>query len=517
MTTPVPWRMVVVLASYNEARSIVPVLTEVKEASIALALSNVEVEVLLVDDSSDDTADVAGATADQLGLKFDVVRGTSSGLGQAMLLGMREALQREPHSIVTLDADGQHNPLMIPTLHRAFAARDDDMLIGSRWARGGTSPGTSWFRTTGSRLGNRIFRVITGTRGVRDATTSFRVYSPRAVGYLLHSRSERFEGYSFFSTSVALCEAAGLRISEVPITFRPRYSGTSKFNRSEAVRFFTSLPTLREERRKAMNIDSELGYLASDELVLLSKAKRWNRLLLDEILDGVDEGQILTIVEVGCGHGAILTALRSRFPDAHILGLEPDTANFEIATEAHAGDDRILVLNTTLAGYLADHLHAKPHDLVVFLNVLEHIEEDGAELRLAARAVRPRGWVGILVPALPALYGPIDFKSGHFRRYSEKQLVGLIAGAGLELIHIRHIDALGVVPYWINYRLLNKSGISGGGVWAFENVCVPATRVVTRRAKDLPLGKNLVALARRPEALAGSSTVGARHGVGCPR
>jgi glycosyltransferase involved in cell wall biosynthesis len=79
--------MAVVLASYNEARSIVPVLSEIKEASVALALSNVELEVLLVDDSSDDTADVARSTADQLGLKFDVVRGPRTGLGQAMMFG----------------------------------------------------------------------------------------------------------------------------------------------------------------------------------------------------------------------------------------------------------------------------------------------------------------------------------------------------------------------------------------------------------------------------------------------
>jgi SAM-dependent methyltransferase len=253
----------------------------------------------------------------------------------------------------------------------------------------------------------------------------------------------------------------------------------------------------------AMNIDSDLGYLASDELALLSNAKRWNRLLIDETLDGIDPGEISSVVEVGCGHGAILTALRSRFPGARIVGLEPDPANFEIASDAHAGDDRMLVLNTTLAGYLADHRGDEPHDLVVFLNVLEHIEEDGEELRLAAGALRQGGWVGILVPALPSLYGPIDMKSGHFRRYSEKQLADIIARAGLESIRIRHLDALGVVPYWINYRLLNKSGISGGGVWAFENVFVPATRFVTRRAKNLPLGKNLVALARRPEPIAG--------------
>jgi hypothetical protein len=96
------------------------------------------------------------------------------------------------------------------------------------------------------------------------------------------------------------------------------------------------------------------------------------------------------------------------------------------------------------------------------------------------------------------LYGPIDLKSGHFRRYSKAQLAGLISHAGLQPIRVRHMDALGVVPYWINYRLLNKSGISGSGVWAFENLFVPATRFVTRHARDLPLGKNLVALARKP-------------------
>ena len=255
MTTPETWRMVVLLASYNESRSIGPVLTEIKEASAALALSNVEVEVLLVDDSSDGTPETARTIADQVGLRLDVLAGPRSGLGRAVLLGMNEAVRRRPDSIVCLDADGQHNPLVIPTLHRAFWAREDDIVIGSRWARGGTSPGTSVFRTTGSRFGNLVFRAITGTRGVRDSTTSFRVYSPRAVEFLIRSNSSRFDGYSFFSTSVALCEAAGLGISEVPIVFRPRYSGTSKFNRVEAMRFFTTLPTLRRERREVKPLD----------------------------------------------------------------------------------------------------------------------------------------------------------------------------------------------------------------------------------------------------------------------
>ena len=91
---------------------------------------------------------------------------------------------------------------------------------------------------------------MTGTRGVKDATTSFRVYSPGVLLFLLDSESKRYGGYSFFSTTVGLAEAAGFTITEVPIVFRPRYSGLSKLNRREVWRYFASLGSLRHERRK---------------------------------------------------------------------------------------------------------------------------------------------------------------------------------------------------------------------------------------------------------------------------
>ena len=97
-----------------------------------------------------------------------------------------------------------------------------------------------------------MFRAITGTRGVKDATTSFRIYSPEALRFLLTTDSRRYRGYSFFSTTIALAEAAGLSITEVPIEFRPRYNGHSKLSGHEVWRYFRSLPELREERRRLM-------------------------------------------------------------------------------------------------------------------------------------------------------------------------------------------------------------------------------------------------------------------------
>lgn len=243
--------LIVVLPVYNEADSIRAVLSEVRESAERLSLTGVRTSCIVVDDESPDgTGAIAEKYATAIHLDLDVVTGTRKGLGDAMLRGLARALETDPTAVVTLDGDGQHNPFDIPTLYRALLARDADIAIGSRWTRGGSAPGTSPARAVGSRLGNWLFRVVTGTRGVKDATTSFRVYSPAALRFLLTTDSNRYRGYSFFSTTIALAEAAGLRITEVPIEFRPRYNGHSKLSRREVYSYFTSLTVLRAERAK---------------------------------------------------------------------------------------------------------------------------------------------------------------------------------------------------------------------------------------------------------------------------
>jgi dolichol-phosphate mannosyltransferase len=247
-------RLVVVLPVYNEADSISAVLGEVLEAAERLTLIRTRTTVVLVDDRSPDgTGHIAREFADEVGLDLHTVGAERAGLGKAMLHGLERAMAFAPDAIVTLDGDGQHNPTDIPTLYRAFLARQADMVIGSRWVRGGRAPGMTPGRILGSRAGNGVFRLVTGTRGVQDATTSFRVYSPRVARFLLATDSARYTGYSFFSTTVALAEAAGYTISEVPIEFRPRYGGQSKLNRAEVRRYFATLPSLREERRRYQN------------------------------------------------------------------------------------------------------------------------------------------------------------------------------------------------------------------------------------------------------------------------
>jgi dolichol-phosphate mannosyltransferase len=241
----VPMRCIIMMATYNEAGSIPFVLAEVAEAIDKLARSEISCKILLVDDNSPDgTANIASAECKRLGIELETLSGSRAGLGQAVLRGFSHGLLETPDFFVTLDADGQHDARQMPDLVRAYLASDADIMIGSRWTLGGSSPGTTAMRSILSRGGNQLFQIITGTRGVQDATTSFRVIRSD-VAQKFNPEHLSVTGYAFFSSFIALAHAHGFRIKETPIVFRPRYSGLSKLTIQDCTTFFKNLFKLR--------------------------------------------------------------------------------------------------------------------------------------------------------------------------------------------------------------------------------------------------------------------------------
>lgn len=238
----------VVMASYNEAGSIGLVLEEVSQAITELNRQSIAIDILLVDDNSPDgTAAIAQKIAEERGITLEVLTGAKEGLGAALVRGFRhlEARDRKIGFIVTLDADGQHDARQIPGLVEAFLTRGSGVMIGSRWTKGGRSPGTSRGRALLSQVGNRGFRVITGTRWVQDATTSFRVIRPE-VASLFDPAQLQVDGYAFFSAFIALAQANGYTIDECPIVFRPRNAGQSKLTLRDCQEFFVNLFLVRK-------------------------------------------------------------------------------------------------------------------------------------------------------------------------------------------------------------------------------------------------------------------------------
>lgn len=482
--------LVVVLPVYNEADSIEAVLGEVREAAERLDLVDVRTSVVLVDDESPDgTGDVAEAFARRVGLRLVLLRGERDGLGSAMLRGLAEALNHEPDAIVTLDGDGQHNPTSIPTLFRAFAARRADIVIGSRWTRGGRAPGTSTFRSLGSRVGNLVFRLVSGTRGVKDATTSFRVYSPDVVRFLLSTRSDRYRGFAFFSTTIGLAEAAGFTITEVPIEFRPRYGGQSKLNTREVWRYFSSLHRIRDERRRLEVTARDGDHLDASEA--RRHAARWGRSIVGESLRQVRQGGVERIVVLGAGAEGMLPALRSRFPLASITQLVDGDA-------PAAPDERVRVVRGALSDRPAPvEVEIGKVDLVVIVNLLDRLDVRGVELTAATEALRPGGVLTVLAPAMPSLHSPHDARSGRAHRYTPASLRELVDHAALDVVHVGYVDRAGLAPHWLNFRLLNKSDRRSSAGVAGDRLLAPASRAAERALGWMPAGRSVVAIARR--------------------
>ena len=238
-------RIEVVMATYNEADCIESAIVGIAKAAVRIREAGDDLRLLLLDDESPDgTARLAVASAQAHGLSLSVSSHPREGLGAAYLRGFEEVLNRGwADTIVTLDADGQHDPLVMPDLLAAFRNSKADLVIGSRWTKGGQVPGLSLGRQWMSRVGILGFSLATGVRGVRDATTSYRVFSTE-VARSFDPGPLAITGYSFFSSFVGLASAAGFEIREYPIVFSPRIGGASKLTPKELKQFALNLPRL---------------------------------------------------------------------------------------------------------------------------------------------------------------------------------------------------------------------------------------------------------------------------------
>jgi len=210
----------VILPTYNEREALPATLAALREDCP-------EVDVLVVDDNSPDgTGRWAAryATADP---QVSVLhRRAKEGLGRAYLAGFAWGLERGYDLLVEMDADSSHRSIDLPAL--LAAAREADLVIGSRWVPGGAVENWPWHRRLLSRAATTYTRVALGM-GVRDATAGFRVYTARTLRSLDLS-GVTSQGYCFQTDMAWRVHRMGGRIREVPITFVERTAGQSKMS-----------------------------------------------------------------------------------------------------------------------------------------------------------------------------------------------------------------------------------------------------------------------------------------------
>jgi protein-L-isoaspartate O-methyltransferase len=220
------------------------------------------------------------------------------------------------------------------------------------------------------------------------------------------------------------------------------------------------------------------------ELELFATAHHWKSYWSGKIRPHVGQA----VLEVGAGLGANTNFLLGP-EQTRWLCLEPDGAlTAQIPATLAAQPRRDIV--TTVTGTLRDLTPDQTFDTILYIDVLEHIENDHAEMIAALEHVRPQGKIIVLSPAHPSLYTAFDRAIGHFRRYTQKTLRDCTP-PGATLLELYALDSVGLMASVANKLFLHQSMPSLKQVEFWDRCLVPLSRW-TDPLIGFSLGKSLI-------------------------
>jgi SAM-dependent methyltransferase len=236
----------------------------------------------------------------------------------------------------------------------------------------------------------------------------------------------------------------------------------------------------------------KLGYVGKD-LEAMSFAVNYHRWILSMFEPYLGS----RIVEVGAGTGSFSELLLEHRLESLSL-VEPSDMYQQLRQRMDEVNPSVRVqTHNDIFARVAPHIGSSERpDSIIYVNVLEHIEDDVAELRVINETLERGGRLFIFVPALSWLHGSFDRQINHFRRYSKRELETKCVGAGFKVITSRYFDLLGVLPWWVKYRLLQSEKMEPGAVRFYDQRIVPLARTFESRLKP-PLGKNVLLIAEK--------------------
>ena len=227
-------KTLIIIPCYNESENIVRLID-------ALLSLDRNIEVLVVDDSADNTAELVRQRQVGEPRLHLIKRQGKGGRGTAVLEGFKFALARDYELIAEMDADFSHDPNELPKL--LVASNRDEVVIGSRDLRESKIVGWPMTRTLFHYFANFYARVILGIP-IRDYTNGYRIYGRGALGKLDISKIKGI-GYIVLSEIAYELHKKGVKFKEVPTVFVNRRRGVSNFSLKEIKEAFTSVLRVR--------------------------------------------------------------------------------------------------------------------------------------------------------------------------------------------------------------------------------------------------------------------------------
>ena len=223
-------KTIVVIPTYDEKDNVKRMADAVLSTAQLLNASTSRLELLFVDDNSPDgTGDVIEDMMKAEPRIHCLHRLKKEGLGRAYVAGFGKAMELGADRIVQMDCDFSHDPKDLPRM----IAEDADLVIGSRYVKGGGTPGWPFKRRLISRAGGVFIRTVTGMP-LRDPTGGFKCWKVSTLRKIDFETVES-AGYSFQLEMNHRTWKAGCSIREIPIVFTDRVAGYSKITPGIAV------------------------------------------------------------------------------------------------------------------------------------------------------------------------------------------------------------------------------------------------------------------------------------------
>lgn len=231
----------VVLPTYNEAENIKTAIDQI--FSNQKQLDNYRLNVLVVDDNSPDNTKEIVQQLMATYPNLTQLNGDKKGLGDAYKRGINFALKNlDADLIVQMDADGQHDPSLIASFIKM--TEKYDVIIGSRFIEGASTPYFSYRRIVMSRVGNLLVRYLGGAYVIKDCTSGYRIIRKEVLEKCELSAFPT-KGYSFQSWLICELLRKGAVIKEVPIIFKKRLAGDSKLSFEDQLEFLINIVRIR--------------------------------------------------------------------------------------------------------------------------------------------------------------------------------------------------------------------------------------------------------------------------------
>jgi 2-polyprenyl-3-methyl-5-hydroxy-6-metoxy-1,4-benzoquinol methylase len=233
---------------------------------------------------------------------------------------------------------------------------------------------------------------------------------------------------------------------------------------------------------------NEIDYIGS-ELELFREAVHWKRYWSQTIAPFVGA----RVLDVGAGIGATASVLATRGYERWVE-LEPDAVQ---AREIERLRERGEIPSTyeVRVGTSDDLGDGERFDTILYMDVLEHIEDDRGELERAARHLERGGAIVVLAPAHQSLYTAFDRSIGHFRRYDRRSLAA-ITPLGCEIAFCRYLDSAGMLASLANRLLLRQAVPRLGQILFWDRVLVRSSLVLDPLTLGR-LGKSIVCVFRK--------------------